>query len=251
MMKAILKINEWMNARAPIVKWILRLLIPIKMRKAFAARKFSAVVRGADYIQTFNNIYSTNWWGSKESVSGVGSELFRTMSVRAGFIRWLGQNNVSSVLDAPCGDFNWMLHVIEETDIVYIGGDLVADLISKNCEIGGARTKFLVFDILVDPLPKVDAWLCRDVLFHFPNSAIETILKKFENSDIPFFLTSHFEKIARHLDIEFGGYRPVNLCAAPFNWPKPVHLIFDGDKNEADRYLGIWQNPKLKLLVNG
>jgi hypothetical protein len=97
---------------------------------------------------------------------------------------------------------------------------------------------------LKDPLPKVEAWLCRDVLFHFPNAAIQTALERFVKSDIRFLLTTHFEKTIEHPEIEFGEYRPVNLCRPPFNWPPPSHLIFDGDEDDGDRYLAVWRNPR-------
>jgi len=30
------------------------------------------------------------------------------------------------------------------------------------------KCSFIDMDIISDPLPRADAWLCRDVLFHFP-----------------------------------------------------------------------------------
>lgn len=62
----------------------------------------------ANLHDVFTDIYRTNRWGSDETRSGPGSELLRMKRV----IAQLGELNrdlgVSSVLDAPCGDFNWM-----------------------------------------------------------------------------------------------------------------------------------------------
>ena len=56
----------------------------------------------------FTEIYKRNFWSSKNSSSGMGSELQHTENVR----NWLLLNipilNISEVVDAPCGDFNWM-----------------------------------------------------------------------------------------------------------------------------------------------
>ncbi|CAE6935807.1 hypothetical protein [Paraburkholderia domus] len=73
----------------------------------------------------FRDIYLGKKWHSAESVSGWGSEQGNTER----FVRELpdlaSRYNVTSVLDVPCGDFNWMRHV-DLGDIDYIGADFVA-----------------------------------------------------------------------------------------------------------------------------
>src|SRR5215204_2321496 len=58
--------------------------------------------------QVFNQIYHRNHWGSLESVSGPGSELATTAEVRQGLSTLLTDLSIKSMLDAPCGDFNWI-----------------------------------------------------------------------------------------------------------------------------------------------
>lgn len=243
----LLRLNEWLNARAPLVKRGLRMVIPNTLRCYFADQKFALTIKHDDYLLTFQNIYRRNWWGSAESVSGCGSEVERTASARKGLIQWLRDNQIHSLFDAPCGDFNWMESVLNSAPVTYIGGDIVFDLIARNAQKAPSDCQFLTFDILVDDPPEVDAWLCRDVLIHFPNAAVQLILKKFANSTIKYFLATHFEDTTEHPDIEYGKYRPVNLCRHPFNWPAPVHLIFDGDKTDTDRYIAVWRNPTLEV----
>jgi len=247
-MKIVLRLNEWLNANSPLVKRVIRSIVPNKTRKIFAERKFAATIDNDSYDVIFRNIYLRNWWGSTESISGCGSEFRRTSSVRRGLIEWCMNNRITSIFDAPCGDFNWMKDVVRKANLIYHGGDIVSELIQKNVKNSDDSYNFVAFDILNDSLPNVEAWLCRDVLFHFPNSAIERVLGRFKNSDIRFLLTTHFENITSHSDIDFGRYRPVNLCYPPFNWPRPLHLIYDGDEKETDRYLGVWQNPKYHEL---
>jgi O-antigen/teichoic acid export membrane protein len=243
-MQILLKINELINARAPAFKPLIRAILPSKLRTAFVKAKFEATIEGGGYIQTFENIHSKNWWGSAESVSGYGSQLSRTVTLRRELVKWLGVNQIGSMLDAPCGDYNWMREVVDRSHIQYIGGDIVASIIEHNTSTysDGKRVAFSRFDVLEDALPNVDFWLCRDLLFHFPNSAIEKVLARAAESNIRFFGASHFKDTQKHGDISFGGYRPVNLCKSPFNWPEPSFLIFDGDDGAAqDRYLGIWR----------
>jgi hypothetical protein len=234
----VLRMNEWLNANAPLVKRLVRSIVSKDARARFAEKKFSATIDSEHYDIVFK--------GSKESTSGCGSERRRTETIRNGLIDWCVKNNIGSMLDAPCGDFNWMNDVVQSANLLYTGGDIVPDLVRNNIEKNANKCSFVVFDILSDRLPSVDAWLCRDVLFHFPNSAIQGVLRRFEESEVRFFLATHFENTNTHPDIEFGRYRPVNLCRSPFNWPRPSYLIFDGDDDDTDRYLGIWENPRLK-----
>jgi hypothetical protein len=246
-LQILLRVNDWLNAKAPAVKRVLRLVLPSKLRCYFADQKFERTIKHPDYDVTFQNIYRRNWWGSTESVSGCGSEVERTASLRKGLCEWIRNNKIRSLLDAPCGDFNWVEGVVNSTPITYIGGDIVAELIIGNTQKAPSTCQFRTLDILADDLPEVDAWLCRDVLIHFPNSAIQRILDGFANSNIKYLLSTHFEGTADHPDIEYGKYRPVNLCRHPFNWPQPVYLIFDGDKIDTDRYIGVWKNPNLEV----
>src|SRR5688572_773801 len=81
--------------------------------------------------KVFNRIYHGNEWGSKESVSGPGSTLKTTEDLRKelpGFLKSLG---IKSMLDAPCGDCNW-ISKIDLSNIDYTGVDIVPELIESN-----------------------------------------------------------------------------------------------------------------------
>ena len=79
----------------------------------------------------FQKIYREQGWLSSESVSGWGSELRNTEQIireLPGFLRRFG---ITSMLDVPCGDFNWM-RFVDLDGIDYIGADIVPDLIAAN-----------------------------------------------------------------------------------------------------------------------
>src|SRR5690349_11900148 len=59
----------------------------------------------------FTKIYRSDWWGSPESKSGTGSQLARTETFRRELRAWIQEGRVTSMLDAPCGDYNWIRHV--------------------------------------------------------------------------------------------------------------------------------------------
>jgi hypothetical protein len=57
---------------------------------------------------TFAPFYAENRWGDDESVSGPGSSLTRTAKLRRELPALLQKVGARTLLDAPCGDFNWM-----------------------------------------------------------------------------------------------------------------------------------------------
>ena len=84
-----------------------------------------------DKKEKFDLIYKKNFWSSKESVSGLGSELKNTINLRNELTKIFEEFKFNKILDAPCGDFNWIRLIIKD-DIEYLGGDIVDDLISNN-----------------------------------------------------------------------------------------------------------------------
>ena len=60
----------------------------------------------------FTNIYKNNYWGSSESKSGEGSNLDFTINIRSELPKLCKNYGIKVLFDAPCGDFNWMKHII-------------------------------------------------------------------------------------------------------------------------------------------
>src|SRR5262245_554170 len=142
--------------------------------------------------RAFEEIYRTGAWPGSESVSGAGSGVARTTLVRAELPALLRELGVRSVLDAGCGDFNWL----REPDLSgcrYIGVDVVAELIALNrARHGGAGRDFLVADITRDRLPGVDLILCRDCLVHLSLADALRALSGFRRSGSRYLLATTF-----------------------------------------------------------
>ena len=68
----------------------------------------------------FTKIHDDNLWGSAESVSGSGSEFAYTKNLREKLPDLFSRYNIKKILDAPCGDFNWMRFVVEQVEIQWI-----------------------------------------------------------------------------------------------------------------------------------
>jgi len=175
----------------------------------------------------FTAIYNNNYWRSDESISGSGSTLDYTERLRSELPALFGKYKVKQVLDAPCGDYNWMGVVVEETGVNYIGGDIVAPLIEQNQKkFGRDGVRFTHLDITKGPLPKCDMMIVRDCLFHLSYRDILHFLQVFSASEIPFLLTSsHVNDAANRFeneDIQSGNFRDIDLFAAPFGFSQQV-----------------------------
>ena len=51
----------------------------------------------------FDLIYEKNFWSSKESVSGLGSQLDNTINIKNGIRDIIKEYDIKKILDAPCG----------------------------------------------------------------------------------------------------------------------------------------------------
>jgi hypothetical protein len=197
-------------------------------------------------FEAFQTIYDENRWGSPESRSGYGSTLAYTKALRKSLERFLAKRDVKIVLDAPCGDFNWMRHVTLPLQTQYIGGDIIPELVDNlQNTYGGDKYSFRMIDIVTSPIPPADLWLCRDVLFHLPNADIETVLTNFAESAIPYLLTTTYDFPKKNIDVKAGGFRFINLRLSPFGLPRPLSRIPDFIAPEPPRYLALWSQKQV------
>lgn len=204
--------------------------------------------------ERFTKIYVENLWGCAESRSGTGSTIKYTENIRSAIPLILAKYGIKIVLDAPCGDFNWMSSVIESVNVSYIGVDIVDEIIVKNqLQYGGDRVKFNNLDITKDPLPAADLLICRDCLFHLSNSDIRSFLINFASSQIKYLLTTthvNRENKFHNEDINTGGFRLIDLFRAPFCFPSnPLERIDDWMHPEPEREMCLWTQDQIKAML--
>ncbi|HWS54987.1 MAG TPA: class I SAM-dependent methyltransferase [Pyrinomonadaceae bacterium] len=212
-----------------------------------ARRALHERVAGAGLV--FSDIYRKNLWADPESVSGRGSTLARTEAIRRALPGLLAGVGARSLLDAPCGDFNWMRHV-ELGGVEYTGADVVPELIARNREAhGGPGRTFIVADVTRDRLPKVDVILCRDCFIHLSFRDINAALANFKRSGSRFLLATTHAGVAENEDIRTGGWRSVNLQSPPFNLPQPRQLLVEDAG--LGKCLGLWSLEELEARRAG
>ena len=193
----------------------------------------------------FSNIYAKRLWRDGESFSGPGSSLEQTIILRKQLPLLLKEKNIGVVLDAPCGDLNW----ISRTELgvsKYIGADIVPDLIAANRKKFASDNfrSFICLDICEDPLPEADIIIIRDAWVHLSYAEIKRSLENLKRSKITWLLCTHFPGRLNE-EILTGNWRPLNLQAAPFHFPAPEMLINEGcteaDGRFSDKSLGLWK----------
>jgi 2-polyprenyl-3-methyl-5-hydroxy-6-metoxy-1,4-benzoquinol methylase len=233
------KMKELLKKITPkiIINYFIRSLITIKFRNMKTN-------------EVFTEIYKSNHWSSSESLSGKGSEIIQTSTLINELNKLIIDFNITSILDIPCGDFNWMQKVSLE-NIDYLGADIVEELINE-MKIKYEQTEklqFKVLNLISDPLPKRDLIIVRDCLVHLSNVDIKNAIENLKSSGSTYLLTTTFINHKRNHDIVTGNWRAINLQEKPYNFAIPVLIInencTEGFGEFNDKSMALWEISKL------
>lgn len=199
--------------------------------------------------QRFENIYRNRSWKGRISSSGRGSDPDQTQIIIKEIPILFKDMDISTILDIPCGDFNWMQN-IDLSGIKYIGADIVEEIIKNNKSKYKAKNiSFRKMNLIASEIPKVDLVLVRDGLVHLSYDDVFKSLKNIYNSKSKYLLTTTFTGRQDNNDIITGGWYPFNLQIAPFFFPKPIRIINEGctqsKSSYADKSLGLWKISEL------
>ena len=220
------------------------------------AAKFSEVYK--DYIWEENR--KANNLELFGNGSGPGSGVYASQEVRSCLTDVIRRRKISSILDAPCGSFNWQplfLRDISQSrniSIRYHGVDIVSHVIAANKANHNKvpNITFDVADITLATFSSFDLIIARDVFLHLSYDKIFCALNAFSRSNSSYLLTTTFPDLdnykarpgrvdhIRGRPLNAGGYRSVNMQAAPLLLPQPVEFCRE---NKFTRSLGLWKLP--------
>lgn len=216
---------------------------------------FANWANARSFLETrFTDIYDEKFWQWRdETVSGVGSSLAYTEKIRRELPALYNELGVTSVLDAACGDFNWMQYV-RSPGIAYIGVDIVKELIENNKQkYESPNISFVQADITKDALPRVDLILSRDCFAHLAWRDTLRVLRNFKKSGSKYLLVTTYTSNQRSNEnivnkVGYGNY-PINLENPPFNFPPPLYVILEDCPHGevADKCLALWRLEDLDL----
>jgi len=192
--------------------------------------------------EIFSKAYKSPVWGSVESFSGTGSTIDATENVRRELPNLIRNFNIKTMLDAPCGDWNWM----SQTDFSleeYIGVDIVTSVIENNTKkYGKPGVKFISSNIVTDELPSVDLIMCRDCLVHLSNQDIKLVIENFRVTNSTYLFTNTYPEIEINDNIFTGlKWRRLNMQLKPFNFPEPLLIFPDCVSLNDGSYMALWR----------
>jgi len=232
-----------MSAMDEYRSWVLE-----QARLREEAKAKSEAAEKPQEAKPFHEIYEKQQWGSGETVSGPGSTLAATETLRAKLGALLHELQVQSFLDIPCGDHNWMSKVEFPSGCSYVGADVVESLVTDTKSKYPALD-FRVLDIRTSDLPKCDVVFTRDCLVHLPYADIQQALENIKRSGAKWLMATHFPGRTNH-DIPSGHWRPLDMTADPILLPTPKYVLNEdckeGDGAFRDKSIGVWDLDELR-----
>jgi SAM-dependent methyltransferase len=167
----------------------------------------------------FTRIYLENIWKEPHSTaSGPGSTLECSEEYLIFLYNYIRQNNIKSVLDLGCGDFNLMQH-FNFNNINYHGIDIVEHVIQNN--IKEYQNNLITFECssIIDYIPnkKYDLIICKDVLQHLPVCDVKSILNNIKQTKFLIINDCFDQSIYNNRNIVAGEHTGIDLEAEPYH----------------------------------
>jgi len=176
----------------------------------------------------FTRIYDENLW---DGGSGPGSVIEVNREYIDRLTKFITQNNIKSVLDYGCGDWQFSKYIgFENLVDSYLGVDIVDSVINFNKEnYSSEKVKFEVVDKNWK-FDKVDLIVCRQVLQHLPDETVRELLDQFKTHSKYIILTNDMGvidgQVVQNTSCNFGGFRPIDFQAPPWNVTANVFYDF-------------------------
>lgn len=214
--------------------------------RAWRAANRASKFEGMSMQQTFTEIFRSNHWNGKHSVSGTGSDPENTEHLGTILSHVVNKHHIQSLFDCPCGDFFWMKNLVSQWNVRYTGADIVPDLVIQNERAyANDHVHFLVKNMVEESWEKADLALCRDGLVHLSFADALRAIEQLKQSGCTYVLLTTFPKHTANYNITTGEWRALNMERAPFSFPPPMALYAekptDGYAEYADKALGLWK----------
>ena len=215
-----------------------------------------------DIYSKFGKIYAERIWGRG---SGYGSSRSATRKYRAFLTNFITDNDVESIVELGCGDFQVMKLVVKK-GIKYTGYDVVSDVINNN------RSKFessnIQFQLLSDysALDSGSLLICKDVLQHLPTQECKKIIREVYPQYLHVLVTNcirHRNSQSVNENIQTDSFTNVDLRQSPYSlegrivleWNAPIrsiifHTIFVANVVMAQIILAALAKLSVKALIN-
>ena len=179
-----------------------------------------------------------------ESLSGPGSHVSNTTEVVTVLDKFILENNIASILDLGCGDWNWFKNINKQS-ATYEGWDACPQMIRENSKYYGCKSVvFNTKDIVTETYPTVDLIICRDVLFHMTTDISIKVVDKIKSS-CKYFLCTSFNDVKQNKPHSAGwGFYKINTNIPPFDLNEYILFSEIEPRNRhtgSSRYINIYK----------
>ncbi len=197
----------------------------------------AGILQNRNMKKTFQKIYETKYWDNPnnggESLSGEGSIIKNTFLIREAITGILSEFNIKTMLDAGCGDWNWMKEISSFLPD-YTGLDVAPFVIEGNKKYAKKNIRF-INEASLSFLKRIknkefDLILIRHILEHLPTYYNIDLLNEVKRCSKYALITSTLQETPTTNKTEiFGGYAPINLLKTPYIevLGKPLRQIDD------------------------
>ena len=147
---------------------------------------------------------------------------------------------IKTFADIGCSDFVW-LSKLDWSGIKYTGYDIVERIVDKNKETF-PNHDFEHRNLINSECPKVDMVFIRSVFIHSRLADCKKIINRIMKSGSTYLMASTSPDIDFNGDNECLKVVKRNLEIEPFNFPEPLYLIPEMNRNDGiNNYMGVWK----------
>jgi hypothetical protein len=154
--------------------------------------------------------------------------------------------NINSILEIQCGSEYGIenCEVLQDENIKYIGVDVVDKIIRDNRQYFRDKKNkiFITLDASNEPLPKSDLVICVGMAPYLPVANIWSLLENIRDSEAKYFAFDYYDSKFNELEINYEinlgnekdsipENRAINLCKAPFYFPRPDFSVKINDSH--------------------
>ena len=181
--------------------------------------------------QAFEKVYKDKLWGTNaqgKGYSGYGSTAQATLLWRTFLQQFMKENNIKSVVDAGCGDWE-STAATDWTGIDYKGYDIVDSVIQQDkAKYEKDNIHFFTANVVTTDLPAADLLIVKHVLQHLSNAEVSQLLTQLPKYKHVLLVDSVDEKTltGENKDISAGDFRNLDPTKPPFEVPGDKPLTF-------------------------
>ncbi len=192
-------------------------------------------------IKIFTDIYETNIWGKNSSnnnsykgTSGDGSSIsYNTKTYIPLIKQFIKSNNITTVVDLGCGDWQSSYLIYNDIDISYSGYDAYKQVCINNNK-NYPQYNFTHLDFIKDKnlLQNADLCIIKDVLQHLCNNDVVDLLKYIiTNKKYKYIIiTNCFNQRFDNQDVVNGDFRKLTAKMEPLKQFNPKIICNYGTK---------------------